>query len=261
VIANAGSFVYQSSGANSVLHSLSVRLSRPFSHGFSTENSYTLGKSIDNASGIGGENLVVVQDESNIRAERSRSSFDQRHRFKSEFSFDLPLGERRRFFTGATGLVNQIISGWKLNGSYNFNSGTPLTARVLGNISNNSGTGSNSSERPDSTGASPSLRGGQRTTLAFFNTDAFAFPAPGKFGNAGRYTIQGPGSNLLNLSLRKTFRLDDNGRRLEFRWRATNVLNHPNYAGVGTVVNSLTFGRVTEARSMRQMEFELRINY
>ena len=29
----------------------------------------------------------------------------------------------------------------------------PMTARILGNVSNNSGTGSNSSERPDSTGA------------------------------------------------------------------------------------------------------------
>ncbi len=154
-----------------------------------------------------------------------------------------------------------MISGWNVNGSYNLNSGTPLTARILGNISNNSGTGSNQSERPDSTGISPALPGDERATGRFFNTLAFAIPAPGMFGNAARYTIPGPGTNLLNLSLRKSFRLDDNNRRIEFRWLVTNVLNHPNFSGVGTVVNALNFGRVTGAGSMRQIELHLRINF
>ena len=81
------------------------------------------------------------------------------------------------------------------------------------------------------------------------------------FGNAGRYTIPGPGTNLLNLSLRKSFRLDDNNRRIEFRWLVTNVLNHPNFSGVGTVVNALNFGRVTGGGSMRQIQLHLRINF
>ena len=53
----------------------------------------------------------------------------------------------------------------------------------------------------------------------------------------------------------------DNGRRLEFRWQVSNVLNHPSFSGVGTVINALSFGRVTGARSMRHMDFNLRLNF
>jgi Carboxypeptidase regulatory-like domain/TonB dependent receptor-like, beta-barrel len=261
VIGNAGNFVYQSSGANSILHGFQARLNRRFSQGFRMENSYTLAKSIDNASGIGGSTLLVVQDERNIRAERSLSSFDQRHRFQSDFSAELPFGRQRRFLAAASPLVLAVTSGWTLSGSYQLNTGTPLMPRILGNVSNNSGTGSNASERPDATGTAVSLPRDQRTTARYFNTLAFAIPAPGTFGNAARYSIAGPGTNLLSLAVRKNFRLSDNGRRLEFRWQVSNVLNHPSFSGVGTVINALSFGRVTGARSMRQMDFNLRLNF
>ena len=140
-------------------------------------------------------------------------------------------------------------------------SGTPLTARLLGNVSNNSGTGSNSSERPDSTGSAVLLPPDERTTGHFFNTAAFAIPDPGLFGNAGRNTIPRPGTNLLSLGLRKSFRLDDTNRRLDFNWRISNALNHPNFRGLGTIINALDFGRVTSAGSMRVMEFNLRLNF
>jgi hypothetical protein len=260
-ISNAGNFVYQSSGANSILHGFQARLIRRFSQGFRMENSYTLAKSIDNASGIGGSTLFVVQDEHNIGAERSLSSFDQRHRFQSDFSAELPFGRQRRFLAGANRFVLAVTSGWILSGTYQLSTGMPLTPRILGNVSNNSGTGSNASERPDATGLAVSLPGDVRTTARYFNTLAFAIPAPGTFGNAARYSIVGPGTNLLSLAVRKSFRLGDNGRRLEFRSQVSNVLNHPNFSGVGTVINALSFGRVTGARSMRQMDFNLRLNF
>ncbi len=176
--------------------------------------------------------MLVAQNDANLYAERSLSSFDQRHRFQSSFNYALPIGLNRRFLAGASAAVQNFVSGWEISGTYQLNSGRPLTARILGNVSNNSGTGSFSSERPDSTGVSPSLPRDERNTSTYFNTLAFAIPAAGTFGNAGRFTIIGPGSNLLNLSLRKNFRLNEGTRRLEFRWQVTNALNHPNYTGV-----------------------------
>jgi hypothetical protein len=261
VISDAGSFVYQGSGANSILHAMQARVNRRFSRGFRLQTSYTLSKSIDDASGVGGGQLIVVQDDQNIGAERSVSSFDQRHRFETDFSFDLPFGERRRFWAGAGPVMQKFIAGWTLNGSYQLFSGTPLTARLLGNVANNSGTGSNYSERPDSTGIAVALPGGERTTSEYFDVQAFAIPQPGLFGNAGRNTIPGPGTNLLNATLRKSFRLDENNRRLDFTCQVSNVLNHPNYAGVATIINALNSGRVTSARTMRTMGFSLRLNF
>jgi hypothetical protein len=200
-----------------------------------------------------------VQDERNTRLERSLSSFDQRHRLRSDFSFDLPVGAGRRFLADAPRAVETVVSGWNFSGGYQFGTGYPVSPRILGNLSNNSGTGSISSERPDATGAAISLPIGERTTGRYFNTAAFGLPAPGRFGNAGRFTIPGPASNLLNLQVRKGFQLTEQGRRVELRCRVTNLLNHPNFGGLGTVVNASSFGRVTSVRAMRQMEFELRV--
>jgi hypothetical protein len=260
-ISNAGIFLYQQSDANSILHSGRVAVTRRFSHGIRLNSSYIYSKSLDNASGVGGGSLVVVQNDQNIYAERSLSSFDQRHRFLNGFNVELPFGAQRKYLANANAFVQKLVGGWNLNGDYQLTSGMPFTAQVLGNQSNNSGTGSLSSERPDSTGISPALPMGQRSTSESFNTQAFALPQPGQFGNAGRNTIVGPGNNILDLSLRKNFRLDDNNRRLEVRWQVFNVLNHPNFGSVGTVVNALDFGRVTSVRAMRQMEIDLRLNF
>ncbi len=261
VISNAGNFVYQSSGADSIMHSATLGLGRMFSRGARVGGSYTFAKSIDNASGVGGGRLTVVQDDRNIDAERSLSSFDQRHRFNTQFSYELPLGERRKYLSNVGPFLQAIVAGWNFNGTFQLASGSPVTARLLGNVANNSGTGSNNAERPDATGSIVSLPRGERTTGHYFNTQAFAIPAPGVFGNAGRNTIPGPGSNTLNMAMRKSFRLADGNRRLEFRWQVSNVLNHPNWSGLGTTVNALNFGRVTGTRAMRQMDFNIRINF
>ena len=80
---NAGYFTYQTNGANSIYNGLNVQLSRRFSHGFNMTNSYTFSKSIDNSSGSGGSG--VAQNDSDLAAERSLSSQDQRHNFQIEF--------------------------------------------------------------------------------------------------------------------------------------------------------------------------------
>jgi hypothetical protein len=261
-LGNAGNFVYQSNGAASVLHSMNVALTRRFSHGFNVNNSYTLSKSIDNAAGVGG-GLIVAQNPANLAAERSRSSFDQRHNFTTSFAYEFPIGQNRKFFANASTKVLNFIAGWNLNGFFALSSGMPLTARILGNVSNNTGTskGANNSQRADATGLPVSIPWTDRTTGEFFNTEAFAIPTPGHYGNAGRNTITGPGSNLLNLSVRKSFRLDERNRRLDFSMQVQNLLNHPNWGGVGTTVNAVNFGLVTSVRTMRSMTMNLRVSF
>ncbi len=261
-ISNAGNFTYQSNGACSIMHALSVSLVRRFSQGLNIRNSYTLSKSIDGASGIGG-GLIVVQNDDNIAAERALSSFDQRHNFTVNFNYELPMGQNRRFFANSSAKVLNFVSGWSISGDFRLSSGTPLTARILGNISNNSGTGlgANNSERPDATGISISLPREHRTTTQFFNTLAFAIPAPGLFGNAGRNTITGPGTNLMNVMLRKSFSLGEYSRRIDLSWQVSNAFNHPNWGGLGTIINAQNFGRVTSVRTMRQMTLNLRISF
>jgi len=255
---NASNFIFQTNGANSIYHGLNVLLMRRFSHGFNMVNSYTFSKSIDDSSGSGGS--AVAQNDANLAAERSLSSQDQRHNFQSNFTYDLPMGQNRLLFAGASTKVLNFVAGWTFNGSFTLASGSPLTARYASSSGSGSGAALYNSLRPDVTDLPVSIARGDRTILRFFNTAAFTIPS-GPYGNAGRNTITGPGNILLNLSLRKSFRLDENNRRVDFSWNVQNLLNHPNWGGVSATINALNFGQVTSVRAMRSMTMNLRVNF
>ena len=103
-------------------------------------------------------------------------------------------------------LENRLAKNWTLNAGMNYGSGTPLTARVLGNQADTAGTGSVGSGRADSTGLAVTDGDG------LFNLAAFAIPPGGRFGNAGRNTIPGPSTWSLNSGLSRTFSLNERRR-------------------------------------------------
>ncbi len=251
---SASQFIYQTNGGSSIYHGLMVQLSRRFSHGFNISNSYTLAKSIDDTSS------GVAQNDANLSAERALSGQDQRHNFQSNFAYELPIGQNRMFFAGSSAKLLNFIAGWSFNGNVSLASGTPLTARYASSSGSTSGSALYNALRADATNISPALSRSERSWLRYFNTAAFAIPA-GSLGTAGRNTITGPGSFMINLSVRKGFRLDENGRRLDFSWQVQNLLNHANWGGVGTTVNALNFGQVTSVRAMRSMSMNLRVRF
>jgi hypothetical protein len=258
-IPNAPGFTYDTFGASSIYHALQARVQHRMSRGLMAMGQYTYGKSIDNASSIGGGAQVVVQDDANFRAERGLSTFDMRHQFRGFFVWEPPLGERKRW--AKKGWQASWFGNWQVNGNVTWTTGTPFTARLLGAASNNSGTGNNFSERPDAVG-DPNLPGDARSPLHFFNTNAFALPLPGLFGNAGRNTIEGPGTVQVNMALAKTIRMGKDGqRRMDLRWEAQNLFNHPNFTGLSTALGSSTFGRVLGSRAMRTMDLQIRVNF
>ena len=255
---DASNFVYQTSGANSIYHGLNVQFSRRFSRGFNLRGSYTFSKSIDNVSGSGG--IAVAQNDLDLAAERALSNQDQRHNFQANFMYELPIGENRAFFSGSSPALLNFISGWTFNGNLTMASGTPLTPIYASSGGSSAGSALYNSLRPDGTGIPVSLPREERTTQMFFNTAAFALPT-GDYGTAGRNTIPGPGSSTINLAVRKSFRLDDNNRRIDFTWQVRNLFNHPSWSGVSTTVNSLNFGQVTSVQPMRSMTFNLGIRF
>ena len=95
----------------------------------------------------------------------------------------------------------------------------------------------------------------------YFNLAAFTVPPAGTFGDAGRNTITGPGSFVVNLSLARSINLNSERRRLEFRVDSTNTLNHVNPTGLITVVNSSQYGLITNAATMRQMTATVRLRF
>jgi len=258
---NIQQFLYETSGAASTYNGLQVTLRRQFHGGFSMSGNYTWAKSIDDAASVGGSGRNVPQNSFDLEAERALSNFDIPNRLIVNYTYEFPFGEQRHFLNRG-GVAGRIIGNWQISGVTTVQSGSPFTAQVAGNQSNNNGSGVFASARPDATGLAVSLPGADRNTRDFFNTAAFALPASGELGTAGRNTITGPGMVNFNMSLGRFFTFSrEKNLRARFSIDTSNTFNHPNYGGIGTTINAQNFGWVTSVRSMRTVTLSLRMNF
>ena len=255
LIAGVAPFIWESSEGDSIMHALTVRLRKRLTKGVAVGGSYTLSRSIDDASSIGGGAGTVAQNDRDLEAERGLSSFDQRHRFSADFTYELPFGANKSWFT--SGRAASLFGDWQVNGTLQLASGTPFTARVLGNIQDVA-RGTNGTLRANYDGAPIAIS--DPTALLFFNTAAFSIPAPGTFGNAGRNIIIGPGSSVMNLGLTRNLTWGQT-RGLSIQVLASNLLNDVQFASIDTNINSPTFGRVTSVRPMRRVQILTRFRF
>ena len=243
------------SRANSIYHALQARFQQRLTRGFSALASYTWSKSIDDASNFftsaGDPNFP--QNSFDLAAERGLSNFDVRHRLSLSYSYDLP------FRKPGDGLVANLVNGWQTFGIVTLQSGRPFTVALLSEI-DNSGTGRSilgfgANDRPNVVG---NAELSNPTTAQWFNTAAFAFPAPGTFGNAGRNILKGPSYQNVNMSILKNTHFNERVN-LQFRAEAFNLFNHPNFNLPDNFLGSPTFGRITSARDPRHIEFGLKL--
>jgi hypothetical protein len=283
-ISGVDAFTYENSVADQEANAGSVRVRKRLAGGFSIGGTYTVSKSIDDASSIGaGATSVasspglggggtgaagvsattnsgtanVAQNPFNLSAERGLSSFNQTHRFTADYLYELPFGHDKRWLTGHAPL-RAVFGDWQWSGDWTIASGLPFTPRILGSVSDvNSGT--NGTLRPN-------VVPGQSTDLPnpsiaeWFNKGAFVAPPAGSYGDARRNSIIGPGSKVFDMAFTKIFPLKE-ARVLEFRAQATNVLNLVNYSSIDTNLNSPTFGRVIAAGGMRQITLTTRFRF
>ncbi len=253
-LGNALGFTYDSSVGNSIYHALQVRATQRFRRGVSVSAFYAYSKSIDDSSSFGGAGNTVAQNWLDLAAERGLSSFDRRHSFDMNWVLTSPAGNPGSRIAGDK-LAGRLLRDWTLSGSVTAQTGTPLTARVLGNTARLAQTGGIGSGRADATGLDLA------SATAFFNLAAFMAPPAGQFGDAGRNTIPGPGLVSLNAAFGRSFQFGETRRRLELRLEANNILNHVNYTNINTVVNATNYGLPIIAASMRTLTAVLRFRF
>lgn len=260
-IPNVQPFLYETSGANSILHSATLSVRRRQTKGIGFGATYVYSKSIDDASSIGGGATVVAQNPLDLAAERGLSSFDQRHKFTGNWIYDLPFGENKKF--AQKGFLAHALGSWQWSGSFTIASGLYFTPRVLGGF-NDVNTGVNGTLRADYLGGPISIS--NPTTKEWFNTAVFADPSndpsiPGlHFGDAGRNIVEGPGQVTVNMTLNRTIQIKE-FRALDLRITANNVFNTVQFTSINTVVNAQNFGEVTGAGSMRRITMQARFRF
>jgi hypothetical protein len=223
--------------ANSIYHSLQIKLERQYSGGLSLIAAYTLAKSIDDSSSDFGSGY---QDEYNLRLERAVSNFDYRQRLSVGYIYDLPFGTGKGL-TPSNRVLRYAVSGWEASGIVTLQSGAPFTISSGHDVAN---TGSGS-QRPDRIASG---RLNNPTIDQWFDTSAFVLNAPYTFGNSGRNILYTDGLTVWDASLLRNFSIRE-GMRLQLRGEFFNALNHPDF---GTPVRSLSsgnFGKVFGTRN------------
>ena len=263
---NAVAFTYEDSVATSSFNALTFNARKRLQHGLAMGATYQYAHSIDDASTFGGASSTTsIQDDTNLLAERSNSSFDVRHKLTGNWLYELPVGPNRAFLNKG-GVWAAIFDGFSLSGDFTFTSGSYYTPTFQASAAQIA-AGGTYTLRPDRNFSQPIEGAG--SLRSFFNKNAFVNPCPAgslasctqdHYGSASRYSIRGPGQVGIDAALSRTVKLGDT-RSFEARMAASNVFNTVQYSGIDTVVNSATFGQVTSAAAMRRIVFTGRFRF
>ncbi len=225
--------------ANSIYHSLQMKVERRVASGLSLLGAYTWSKSLSNAdiSSVGGGTFLAgLQDYMDMAGSRSPSVFDIAHRLSMAAIYDVPL-----FRKHPQAAVRTLLGGWQL--------GTIITEQTgfgaaIGSVVDTTGTGI-ASRTNAVAGQRFMLDRGQRTRARWFNTAAFAFPTAGSFGSTARIPIHLPGLNQMDFAAIKNFRFYES-HQVQFRAEFFNSFNHVNLGAPGLNIRDPdNFGRIT----------------
>jgi hypothetical protein len=201
---------------------------------------------------------------------------DAPHIISLSVGYDLPFGQGQRFGSGARGLKDHLISGWRVNAIAMYQSGPPFT--IPCNIATTTGQGCNAVLTGEP------LYPENQSFEHWLNPAAFANPPVATTVGqtdlsplGGLPTqVRGPDFKRIDVSVFKSFRASAD-RRFEFRAEVFNVTNVQNFSvpgfsgggaglppppGVLDFSNTANFGRITALRfgqnDQRQIQLALK---
>ncbi len=256
-------------------HSAQVTYTKRFHSGGTLLGNYSWSKFLGDAesttSQVESHTEGVIQDYTNLRAEKSYVSFDVPHRLVISYILDLPVGTGKHFLGNAGPALNSVVSGWNVTGINAFQSGFPLALVSSPNaVSAAFGGGT---PRPNYVAgcqqhANISYVAAAQQQKSIFNAACFSAPiATGAvanyFGNQPRTSgiLRTQGTDNWDFSVGKTTRIHDN-INIVFRAESFNVVNRVQFADPGLTVGSSSFGVLTQlANTPRTFQFSLRANY
>jgi hypothetical protein len=255
---------------DSIYHSFQLTVQRRFAEAGSLSIAYTNAKLISDTDSLTAwlePGVGTIQNNNNLRGERSVSSQDVPQRLVISYVLDLPLGKGRKYLSGADGLLDKIVGGWGVDGVTIFQRGFPL---VFTNGQVNGTTLFGGGSRPNLiSGCDTNLPGIYGSRLGeWFNTACFAAPGDFQFGDDPRVDprLRSQGIDNFDFALFKRTRFASSERLgLEFRTEFFNLFNRTQFAPPNTVccsTNNQNFGVVTAAApgtNPRLIQFALKL--
>jgi len=213
---------------------LTATFTRRLTKGFQGSINYTWSHTLDDISNggfdqysfnTGGESFLYQIDPQNLRKYNyGNADYDFRHNLSASYIYEIP-------YPSGAGLLNRLVGGWVTSGVIYKRSGQPysvidsnLTNTVIGN---DSGGGNQFAVMPYFLGGSlPNCS----PNVQCLNPAQFTETGQNSFGNLARNSFKGPGYFDLDMTLKKNFRVTENGVTISMGANAYNILNHPRFA-------------------------------
>jgi hypothetical protein len=232
---NISTWVNESETNSSNYNALQAKYTKRYSHGLTELISYTWSKSLDygGSAASGGGSSGNPQTVTCFSCGYGASGFDQKHRFVSSTTYELPFGQGKAFVQH--GPASWIVGGWEVDGIVTLGTGNPFTVTL------NSGVNFGAPSWPNRVGPGTLTH---PTPTAWFNVHDFVAPPYNTYGNSARSVLYGPGEANADLSLQRTIHIHES-INLALRGDAFNSLNHPNFLNPNSAIGSATAGVIT----------------
>jgi hypothetical protein len=238
-------------------NALMLSANHRFRRGLQFQLSFTASKYLTNTEGFEGgisqNPAQQIRNYYNTAADKSLMNADTPRSLTANYIYELPVGKGKKWAPGNR-IAEGALGGWQIAGISTFKSGFPLAILALTNNTNSLG----GNQRPNLTG-NPSLN--QPTPDRWFNTGAFAQPAPFTFGNVPRTmpSLRSAGANNFDFSLQKYWRLRSDQTRLQFRSEFFNLFNRAAFYQPDTYFGDSGFGQVFQAYPARSIQMGLKL--
>jgi hypothetical protein len=225
-------------------------------HGLTLYAFYTFSQTFDSVQLDNNTTQGGAEDMTHLGLERGPADFDLPHQFVTSLVWQL------HYYHGNSLLARGFANGWTISPIVNIHSGLPFT--VLNGKDANL-TGNSSIERAELVpGQNPALS--NRTTAEWFNIAAFSQNAANLLngiavnGNSSRNMLRGPTFKDVDLAISRDFVFREHFG-LQLRADAYNVFNMVSLNAPGATVGTATFGVITSASAMRQLQLGLRLTF
>jgi hypothetical protein len=232
---------------------VTVGLRQRMRQGLQADVHYTWSRTRDMATHSNGGGQTM--DNYDIWRDYGPAIWDIPHRLVASYLYDIPFLK-----SSSQPVLKYVVAGWQVSGVTTIQSGSPVNVTLSTDRANIGITGQ---QRPDLVGAVPELNcvadpdpTKYHQLMNCFDAAAFALPAQFTFGNASRNILRGPHFINTDLSFMKTVPIG-NGMRFQFRMEFYNIFNNVNYGNPGSTFGvplATSFGRITSAGSMRQVQ-------
>ncbi len=217
------------------LHAAQVELRRRWKDGFAVNVAYTYADSDGNAPDTGNSSLgPVMFDPYDIEKDRGPDPNVVKHRVVLNATWDVPFGKGRKHGANMPGWADTLFGGWTVSTLFQARSGNNLTPFFssfyttspwnTGKPLDGLGNFFCCAWRPDQT-HDPNTGG---TRDAFYDVTAYALPPDGQLGNAGKGSLRGAGTWVVNFGIYKDV-VSRGHFRLQLSAMLDNAFNHPQF--------------------------------